>query len=642
MNKIVPTLIFLISFTAQSECNKNIDPKQIMLFVDTNNSDLEIATTVKAACERGQRLVIVPKNYKDYTKYTSAVEDTRKKYESCEKTKNKCSVEMKRYSDAIEASKKFVGSQRNINDQVQSSLEEIKNSGAKLQNITISGHDGGGIFSGHKGEFSREDFAKLLKNFPEINEVKSLLLLGCYTGVPKEVIEWKHIFPNIKIIAGYDGSAPLSDRPHGHQYISDILLKENLLLKNADQKKLQNFTKQNIRGLTLMNASMYLECNDGTKEGEFYYGSLKEGKSFRSFDIKECEGKKEEVEYLATKISMYSMGEMEPPKDSANGDLRKLYNQARQLQHCGEILDIEMDMNTLFNLLFYEGVKKNYANFYKEDLDEAKKIFETLKIEDVEVGLRGELENQKKAADALRDEIQKIQKDPGSAIAAEQKILEGIKNKRDRLFNDPAYAQVKNYIDPESGDFSAPENLSPALIPKAQDLMTIVSEYSEAKANLEALQANPSAILEMRKQELQITEKNIETQNLAFEKIKENINKPEKRIWVPNSENLSKKTRAETLVNINNIHEMLTLPGLPDDLRKALAWTARSSANHLAYFQNPFSWHDYTGRTEVPAEAVRLKPLLTDEAYALRHGYRNGRFGHIPEQESDDENEDDE
>jgi hypothetical protein len=71
-------LILLPTFANAQECKTKVDPSKIVLFIDTNKGDLEIETVQKAACARGERLVIVPKNYKEYTAYSVALEKTFK------------------------------------------------------------------------------------------------------------------------------------------------------------------------------------------------------------------------------------------------------------------------------------------------------------------------------------------------------------------------------------------------------------------------------------------------------------------------------------------------------------------------------------------------------------------------------------
>lgn len=77
---ILPLLLTSLNALA---CASKIDESKVMLFVDTNFSDLEIATATKAACQRGEKLVVVPRNYKDYTNQIKNVEALIKKLSSC-------------------------------------------------------------------------------------------------------------------------------------------------------------------------------------------------------------------------------------------------------------------------------------------------------------------------------------------------------------------------------------------------------------------------------------------------------------------------------------------------------------------------------------------------------------------------------
>ena len=77
---------FIVAFISlgniyANACNVKTDPKKVMLFVDTNNSEQEIETTKKAACSRGMRLMVVPKNYLEYGKINTAIEVSKKNYE---------------------------------------------------------------------------------------------------------------------------------------------------------------------------------------------------------------------------------------------------------------------------------------------------------------------------------------------------------------------------------------------------------------------------------------------------------------------------------------------------------------------------------------------------------------------------------
>ena len=42
MKTFIPLLVLAMPLWAQANCNKKVDPSKVMLFIDTNNSELEI------------------------------------------------------------------------------------------------------------------------------------------------------------------------------------------------------------------------------------------------------------------------------------------------------------------------------------------------------------------------------------------------------------------------------------------------------------------------------------------------------------------------------------------------------------------------------------------------------------------------
>lgn len=603
-------LLLLFVQIAHAECNKQIDPNKVMLFIDTNKSELEITTTEKAACERGQRLIIVPQNYKEMDSNTQKVIDSKKALEKCQKNGKACVNEIKFYEETLNEAKKISRTRPSIAQQTKDALTEIKNTGGKLHNLTISGHDGGGIFSGYKGGLKRDEIAEILKNYPEINEVSSLLLLGCYTGVPKEMIEWKQVFPGVKLIAGYDAAAPFSDKPAGHQYIEDVLLKEKQLLQNADQKKLQDSAKHNIRSLTMLNSSMYLICKDGTNEGEYYYGSQREEKVFKPFDIKECESKKTEIESLINGINKYDSGELEIPNDTTTGELRKIYTKARSIEHCGEMLNLPLNLNRVFNLLFYEGVKKNFSDFYQADLKEVDTIMSEFKFEDFEYGFKGHLEKSNKSLEEQKAFIALLETDPNGFISKAEMVLKNKRREFEKLLNDPKYAEVKHLLDPQKEFQLLPPGLPEGQRKLAQELLMANGKNNLASTELQKLKKNPSLRIKLLKDQLLEKEKNLETEIASFEAIKRDLSLSNKKIWIPTSDNLKQKSRKETQENLNFTHGLLSTPGLPLKQKQALSWMLAVTTRHLGQFQNPFSWHEYTGEVETIETPSRLNDYV--------------------------------
>lgn len=183
------------------------------------------------------------------------------------------------------------------------------------------------------------------------------MLLGCYTGVQKEILSWKSIFPNVRMIGGYDGSAPLSDKLAGHTYLEDLLSKEKKLIQQADEKKINKFMANNVRHFNMLSAAVYVNpvCEEENPENEkdYYYSSKQRALKFHEFDASKCLTMREELDKMSDDYKKYQYGDVEPPSDSSKGELRDLYDEARSVEHCVEILEADLDVNNLFNLRFY-------------------------------------------------------------------------------------------------------------------------------------------------------------------------------------------------------------------------------------------------------------------------------------------------
>lgn len=443
-----------------------------------------------------------------------------------------------------------------------------------------------------------------MKDYGDINEVKSLLLLGCYTGTQNEVMEWKNIFPKTKMIGGYDGSAPLSDRPQGHKYITDLLMKEKQLSSYADHKKLQAFVNANFQGLNNLNAAMYVQCSDGSSIQEYYYGS-KKSRNFAPLEMKECLDKKQELTKLAEKLEKYSSGELIVPKDTQNGELRSMYNVARAYEHCSEITNVNVNVNALFNLLFYEGVKDNFANYYKQDLLEAEKVINTISMDEVENNSREYLEKLRASHIQLEAEVDKFKNTPDQYFAEQEAEHKELKVKLEMMMNDPQYSMVKHLIPRDGVSLTRQDQLPPAEYEKFSKLHAVAFEVSMKRTRIDFEKINRQDSLKQKEQMLESSKQTMENLVASIAGLKD----PSKKIWVPTAGNLKKHSRKELLDNLHRMHNILANMG-PGKGRKEITWVATVVTNHLQAFDNPFSWHEYTGRSvENPPKPVKLKDM---------------------------------
>ena len=287
----------------------------------------------------------------------------------------------------------------------------------------------------------------------------------------------------------------------------------------------------NVRHFNMLSAAVYVNpaCEEENPENEksFYYSSKQRELKFHEFDASKCLTMKEELDKMSEVYAKYHYGEVEPPLDPTKGELRDLYDRARSIEHCVEILEADLDVNNLFNLRFYSAVKENFARYYKDDLTEVEKMLQSIKPEDLIKNLEFKIK-------LLEEEAQKNAE------------------------------ELKDHLKKTKGDSEKTNTIERIL---ANDAILINQQIIENKLKIEELKKSESPI---------------------------------SSIWIPTKENLAKKTRKETLDNIHNIDKAISTNLLDSKQAGALKWVAQKTADHLQYFDNPFSWHEVTSRTEAP------------------------------------------
>lgn len=589
------TVFLLISFTAAVQANCKVDPSKVILFVDTNESDLEIATAEKAACSRGERVVVVPKNYKDYRKYTEVITKTRNDLYECEKAKKPCVEVYNKMETALVNLDKFRRTQPDLQKAIKQSLAEIKEKKGKIQSLIISGHNGGGSFGGNKGSFGRQELNYMMEDLKDINEIKSVLLLGCYTGVQKEVMEWKKMFPDVRMIAGYDDSAPLSHRPQGHKFLSELLLKEKGLASQADAKKLQSYAQANLSSLFTLNSGLYLQCVDPKKnETEYYYGSKKKTKKFSVIDMEACKDQ-EKIKDLAAKVSKYYNGELEVPENTSSGELRQLYNLGRSLEHCFDPDAPIVNMNNVFNLLFYEGVKKSFAHHYKNDLETVEKNLQELTVEMMEANADAAISKTEKEYEKVKLKLEAMEKDPQGYLNSLEKAHKESREELEKFKSSPAFESIKQFFLP-NGEFNYD-----SILPETPEVKAAYREYNAKRRKIRDVEYSlkdekdfPGRAIRYAKEDVKDYERSLMRLKANKTQIPENFQKI-KEMWIPTASNLTKKTRKETLENMHKIGGIIDLPYIPGKYKSQLYWLNSVTSNHLQHFQNPFSWHEFNG-----------------------------------------------
>jgi hypothetical protein len=617
VNKLIIFFLCVSSSYALATCPNTVDNKKVMLFVDVNLGDLEIDAARAAACQRGERFEVVPQNYKEVTVFSDNITKLTAKQNACIKlhTLEKCGAENTAVEKAYSELRSYTEKQVPIKDQVAKKLAELNLEKVKLTNVSISGHDGGGSFGGYKGGFSRQDFASIMADYPEMNEVESLLLLGCYTGVRHEVFAWKAIFPKVKLIGGYDGSAPNSTRPQGHQYITDILTKEKKLTSLKNPAQIDSDVKNMLNGLNMLSAAIYLNpaCEDN--EDGFYYAS-KLNRKFEKFELNDCEKIVGEMSALSIEYQKYESGELEPPTDTGpNGALRKIYDKVRTHEHCLSQGNYAFESNSVFFLLFWEGLKKNFSEYYENDMLEAEKIIATIQPEEVIKNLEAKNLELQKQIEETEKQVAEYATDPTGVMKKYNEELASMQKSVDELYKSQEYQEIMKKINVGY----ATTNDQSVISPEEQKLLTDMNILSNKLMNLSGNNpSNGGLAFKVESLKYEMTRN-----SMSNEKIK---NDPDflKKMWVPTKANMANKSRKEILKNIHHMNGLLVgANALSPKQAGAVAFVTNTTENHLRYFQNPFSWHEFTGKAEVPQYALNLKHYIDPQA----GGYVGGGMG---------------
>lgn len=413
MRQIFFVFLILSSGVIHAECRKKIDPSKVIIFIDTNMAGKEIASAEAGACARGERLIVIPKDYKKHDEliivYRKADQDLLKCYHN-KLPSSICDAKTKKLQEAGVIMRDKILDYPSL---LKTELQQLRKTKAVVKSVIISGHDGGGAFGGDKGEFDSDKIEKVFKEYPDVNKVESTLLLGCYTGVKHEVKIWRTLFPDLRLVGGYDASAPMSDKPEGLEYIQELLINEKKLLEKTDQKKLEKKLFSSIKSINSLNAGIYIkpQCVANSKVDAFYYGSQNKAKGLTEFLNGECQKPevKKEIKEIMSRYRLYYSGELNPPSDTVNGEMRKIYNKSRKLEHCLQESNSVISLNSVFNLLFFNGVKESFAQFYKDDLKKIEKVLKdskVIKLKDIWVPTAENLKN--KSRKQILDNIYKI------------------------------------------------------------------------------------------------------------------------------------------------------------------------------------------------------------------------------------------
>lgn len=339
-------LLFLASFVAEAyTCNRSVDPKKVIYFVDTRNSTHEVESAQKAACERGET----------FLRMTPPI--------------NKVTF--------------------------KNNLRNLANANRAVASVIISGHDGGGRIHNDTGDgLDKYEAINAIKEAYAgkpalLAQLKSAFLWGCWTNGPAEVGIWRSEIPSLKVIAGFIDMAPINTATASHTVLEGLLRREREI-ENASNLNNLRRTIASVENINVTYASVYAEaCGQNmyyyNKAGSYYSSedpNMSGGTHFTNFDTAfRCESlSAQDKSDLRRRIMGYYLGNTPIPTDTTRGDLRSLYMFARNNSRC--LYDDNMfNADRLLMLTFFPEVKKNFSATFSADIDAGVREFNALLTE---------------------------------------------------------------------------------------------------------------------------------------------------------------------------------------------------------------------------------------------------------------------
>lgn len=366
--------------------------KADILMIDLNGSADEIAAAESAAASRHEKLVLLPTRTADQQLHYDEIHQIEFSREPLFAAESDLSAKIdsakdqsyfthqtalldKLNAEKQEIDKKIANSNRQYDALVKAypspefyeqGLEKALNSysktGTRFETIIISGHHTSDYF-GLLGHLEMDDISTAFSKHTEIRDaVHSVFAWGCYTATPAEALEWQTNFPSLKLLGGYDASAPGSGKIANTEYLRSILAKDQALEQTASlpptKTDIDSFSYQlhALQGFGVTNAAACSRAACvGINTHRVDLTNLGKSCDQAGLDLLSDEGDK----YGET---VYC--------DTQKSPLRTFYNHARLYQHCAGIKPEYAKYNPeqILRQLFLKQIFSNFKLYYSDQM----------------------------------------------------------------------------------------------------------------------------------------------------------------------------------------------------------------------------------------------------------------------------------
>ena len=264
-------------------------------------------------------------------------------------------------------------------------LKALEQKNVDISSIVFSGHDGGGHFSGDTGSIGKGEMQSIVDEFPKLKEsVKSIILRGCYTATPYEVLEkddnsWRGMFPNINLLAGYFDGAPSSEKKESTSFVKEALELESKIYLEESVKNIGDMLSGISNSRWTTNAFAFRTCHDQ----EFRYTERQlSAEGYLPMNKEEIEKLcsyddiRGAIEVASNYFYAEKNGFENPPLEHRGTDLREAYSLLNHKKHCIKLLDLYLtpSLQSQIRLIYFDYIKSNFLNQFGDKIKELEGI----------------------------------------------------------------------------------------------------------------------------------------------------------------------------------------------------------------------------------------------------------------------------
>jgi hypothetical protein len=227
-------------------------------------------------------------------------------------------------------------------------------------------------FSSAKKEFDQASQKKeAAESTPsKRSHLESVYLWGCYSNTPEQTLWWKKEFPQLNMIAGFDGTAPLGTTQVARDLLGSLMEDEPAISSACTNQQLKSLLHSpQIQGFGNTNAAIAIL-------NENYCGISSRNMGTRTFDEIEDACTQVEPQFIKG-LSLFGKywlaaepGYASPPRQTGSGTpIREFYNLVQRNQHCSKIFEtVNPDEvptpSAIRSILFFETFKKNFGKHH--------------------------------------------------------------------------------------------------------------------------------------------------------------------------------------------------------------------------------------------------------------------------------------